>query len=109
MLGIEKQSYLCIDYLEHLRNALNGARNSCSLDQHRQIICSWMHQLLDTCNINREIACFSVNLLDRLLSNIVSNLHRIECDVDNHLGESQHELEFLFVFHILMKLNRSQS
>jgi len=109
MLGLEKRSYICIDYLEHLSNTPNGARKSCSLDQHRQRICSWMYQLLDTCNINREIVYFSMNLLDRFLSNIISNCNRLECDVDNYIGGSQYELASLTALYIAMKLNGSQS
>lgn len=107
--SIESRSYECIDYLDYLANTPGGMKKSSMLEQHRQRICTWMYQLLDTCNINREIVYYSMNLLDRFMSNIISNYEKVQNDVDMYIGGSQYELASLTSLYIAMKLNGSQS
>jgi len=106
MMNLESGVYRCDDYLEVLSCLSDGHKKSSNLEHHRQRICAWMYQLLDSCNINREIVYYSMNFLDRFMSKIISGQ---EFTVEHFISGSQYELASLTVLYMAMKLNGCQS
>ena len=105
MLNNESKSYLCTDYIKDLKNP-----TAQKVLNNRHQICSWMYQLLDHQNIDRKIAYHGMNLLDRYVSNIISNRDKHQQDVvETCIGGSQLELASLTALYLAMKLNGRQS
>jgi len=106
MQSIEQEAYKCEDYLELIGCLPDGLNKSSSLEHHRQRICAWMYQLLDSCNYNREIVFHSMNFLDRFISKVISGR---EVTLEHFISGSQYELASLTALYMAMKLNGCQS
>jgi len=82
MRSQEVVSYGCADYFRHLRvgrpfHASSSTSHPDDLDQvspieqRREKVCEWIFQVVDQCDMDREIAEVAMSFLDRFLASIV--------------------------------------
>lgn len=78
----EVASYRCADYFRHLHvgqpfHAPSSSTKSNEIDQGSQIeqrrekVCEWIFQVVDQCDMDREIAEVAMSFLDRFLASIL--------------------------------------